>query len=133
MLTIDLKNRTAVRDNIVLIKNGTAVGNYVIDPTPVTFEQLENLYAQYKHSVPNGIRYKFSYFKALSADELKDTDLIAGSNRTKAKEMLEMTLLSGILNGSLRWPDENHWFWQSETDSDFVILKEWFGGNDHDN
>ena len=126
MITVNLSTMTVKRNKTVLISNGVASNGYVISNDPVSFEQLEELYEVYKHSVPNGVRYGNSYFKALSANELKTSDLIAGANRQKAKEELEMALVTGILNGSLVWPDDNKWFWQSERDSDFILLRDWF-------
>ena len=126
MLTINLETKTLKKGKTTLILNGTPQRGYQLSTEPITFEILEALYQEYKHSVPNGVKYKRPYFKALDYEELSTEDLITGANRTKAKEKLELTLLTGILNGSLKWPDESKWFWQSENDKDFVILKKWF-------
>lgn len=126
MLTVDLNTQTVKRNKTILIQNGVPVGNYNIDTAPVTFDRLELLYEQYKHSVPNGVKYKCSYFKALCADDLTTDELTNGANRQTAKEQLELTLIAGILNGSLVWPDDTKWFWQSEKDKDFVLLRDWF-------
>ena len=91
----------------------------------ISFELLETLYTIYKHSVPNGIKYKKTYFKALTYDELSTEDLILGANRQTSKENLEIAIISGVLNGSLVWPDETKWFWQSENDKDFILLRKW--------
>ena len=79
----------------------------------------------YKHSVPNGMRRQRKFFRALPESELSTEDLIAGENRQKAKEKLEMAVLEGSLNGSLKWPDNTKWFWQSEKDPDLIVLKKW--------
>lgn len=125
-MKIDFKRKTAVDGHKVLIKNGVAVGDFKIPDDPVTIEQIEELYAVYKTSVPNGIRYKRPYFRALSADQLTTQNLIAGANRQEAKDKLELTVLIGILNGSLVWPDQTKWFWQSEKDKDLILLRDWF-------
>lgn len=125
MLTINLETKTLKDKNKILIDNGIPVNGYVISSEPITFEQLEELYHIYKHSVPNTIKYKKQYFKALDSNQLDTKDLITGANRQIAKENLELAILIGVLNGSLIWPNENQWFWQSEKDKDFVLLKKW--------
>ena len=126
MKIIDLKTKTMKENGKFLIKNGIPQNGYTLDKTKVTWEELEKAYEEYKHSVPNGVKYHYKYFKALEETELTTEDLITGANRGKAKEKLEWMLLTGILNGSLAWPDEKKWFWQSAKDKDFVLLKSWF-------
>ena len=126
MKIIDLKTKTIKENGKFLIKNGIPQNGYTLDKTKITWEELEKAYEEYKHSVPNGIKYHHKYFKALEEEELSTEDLIKGANRGKAKEKLECMLLTGILNGSLTWPDEKKWFWQSAKDKDFVLLKTWF-------
>lgn len=125
MLTINLETKTLKDKNKTLIDNGIPVNGYIISSEPITFERLEELYHIYKHSVPNTIKYKKQYFKALDSNQLDTKDLITGANRQIAKENLELAILIGVLNGSLIWPNENQWFWQSEKDKDFVLLKKW--------
>lgn len=126
MLIVNLDTHTLKKNKKILIQNGIPQNNYKIDPILITFEKLEELYQAYKHSVPDKIKHKHQYFKALDYEKLTTKDLITGENRSKTKEILETTLLTGILNGSLKWPDESKWFWQSETDKDFILLKKWF-------
>lgn len=130
MITIDLDNLTAYNGKKLIVKNGKPVNNYAVSAKQISFTELEELYAEYKRSVPNGKLYKHNYFKALNAKELNLSDMINGQNRDKAKENLEMSLLTGILNGSLIWPDKNHWFWQSEKDRDFILFRKWFEKGD---
>ena len=122
---IDLDAKTVIRDGVIIIKNGNPQNGYKIDPTPVSFAQLETLYNAYKHSIPDGYDRGKSYFKALTYDQLSLDDLLHGSNRQNAKQNLEMAIITGVLNGSLTWNDDTHWFWQSQIDKDFVILKKW--------
>ena len=126
MKIIDLKTKTMKENGKILIKNCIPQNDYALDKTKITWEELEEAYEEYKHSVPNGVKYHHKYFKALEENELTTEDLITGANRGKAKEKLEWMLLTGILNGSLAWPDEKKWFWQSAKDKDFVLLKTWF-------
>lgn len=123
MLKIDFTTQTAVRDGVTIIKNGVAQNDYVIPDTKITFEQLETLYDEYCHSVPDSKRYRF---KALNANELELKHLTNGKNRRTASETLELTLLTGILNKSLVWKNPKHWYWQSDKYPDFVLLKAWF-------
>lgn len=126
MIKVDLKNKSLIKNKTILIDNGIPQGDYILPSDEVTLETIEELYQVYKHSVPNTIRYRKPYFKALKEEELSTQDLIIGANRQLAKEKLETTLLIGILNGSLKWPDDTKWFWQSPNDKDLVLLKEWF-------
>lgn len=125
MKLVNLESQTVLSDGKPLILNGKAVNGYKIENTNVTFEMLEELYFIYKHSIPDDIHYENMYFKALKYKDLSPTDLIISANRQSAKYNLELTLLTGVLNGSLIWPDDKKWFWQSKTDPDFVILKKW--------
>ena len=129
MLYIDLDTHTLKKGRTVLILNGIPQNGYKIDPSPVSLEYIEKLYEAFKYSVPNGVRYKKNYFMALPEEKLSAEELIIGENRSAAKEALELTLLTGILNGSLIWPEENtQWFMQPapERDKDFVLLRRWF-------
>lgn len=126
MLIIDLESKTLKENGKCLIKEGIPQNNYQISQKPITWEQLEKLYEEYKYSMPNGVKYKKMYFKALEFEDLDTSHLVNGENRTKAKEKLELTLLTGILNKSLTWPDHKKWFWQSIKDKDFILLKKWF-------
>lgn len=129
MLYIDLDTHTLKKGRTVLILNGIPQNGYKIDPSPVPLEYIEQLYEAFKYSVPNGVRYKKNYFMALPEEKLSAEELIIGENRSAAKEALELTLLTGILNGSLIWPEENtQWFIQPapERDKDFVLLRRWF-------
>ena len=50
---------------------------------------------------------------------------MSGIPRDEARERLELAILTGSLNGSLKWEDDKKWFWQSKADPDFIILKNW--------
>lgn len=126
MLIINLNTQSAVLNGKDIIKNGKATNSYHIRQNPVTITELEKLYDRYKHSIPDNIHYKYIYFNALPYNKLNAADMIKGINRRKSKEELELALLEGILNGSLVWHDETKWFWQSENDKDFILLKQWF-------
>lgn len=123
---IDLKTKSVKRGKTYLIKNGKPISNFKIRTSPVTFSEIEDLYETYKYSVPDGTRSKRPYFYALGPEQIPTIKMINGANRQKAKEDLELTLLMGILNKSLKWPNQKQWFWQSEKDKDLILLREWF-------
>lgn len=125
VLQINLKTHTVKNGNKVLMKNGIPKHGFTLSTEPISFQKIEELYQIYKHSVPDDVHRK-TYFKALAYEEMTDHDLTYGANREKSRTDLELTLLAGILNGSLTWPDATKWFWQSETDKDLVLLREWF-------
>lgn len=126
---INFKTKQYIKDGVTLIDNGVAVNGYSIRETPVSVEELENLYHSYKFSIPTEKEEnkRKPYFKALSIDELTSEALFLGINREIAREQLELTLLEGILNRSITWDilHGGNWFWQSKNDGDFIILKEW--------
>lgn len=128
MIDINIETRTAKTGNRFLIKNGRPMNGYTIPDTAVTLSKLEELYAAYKTSVPYGKKGRSKYFYAKEETELTNDQLIYGANRQQAREALELTLLIGILNKTLTWPDDTIWFWQSEKDPDLVILKKWVTG-----
>lgn len=63
MKIIDLKTKTMKENGKFLIKNGIPQNGYTLDKTKVTWEELEKAYEEYKHSVPNGVKYHHKYFK----------------------------------------------------------------------
>lgn len=121
---IDLNTHSMTRNNKILIDHGIPVNGYVVPSTDVTFDLLDNLYQNYKHSVPSPDD-KPGPFKALPYDELSTEDLVEGHQRCDMLEELAFAILIGSINKSLHWPDPNHWFWQSEKDPDFIVLRKW--------
>lgn len=101
------------------------IENCIEDPWHV----LEMLYERYKYSVTNK-DIKKPYFKALKKDELTDANIINGEDRYIARCMLEGYVVLASANGILQWPDDDLWFWQSETDPDLIVLKEWIKQED---
>lgn len=128
MITVNLETRTATKNGQPLIRNGQPVAPFELRETPVTTEELENLYTVYKNSIPGTRPERHAYFKAKTAEEMTQQELINGANREKAQENLEMTLLQGIINGSVKWENHEKWFWQSTRDKDFTILRQWVTG-----
>lgn len=97
------------------------------DEDPLT--ETERLYAIFKRSVPSerSDRRRKEYFKALTADQLDNEDLMFGTGREEARAELELHLLHCIASGRLTWDEQTfgRWFWRSKKDPDLVILREW--------
>lgn len=124
--SIDFKKRT-------LRMNGKNIDPKSVEmPFKEDFDGLmTNLkieYNDYKYSVPSerSEKRQRNYFKALPYEELNDDELCYGMRREKARFILEFHILKAIVDGLLTWQDDwGSWFWQSDTDKDFVILREW--------
>lgn len=85
---------------------------------------LDELYAQYKTSIPSEQDNRKGYFKALSASELTDAQLVLGMPRFEARTRLEAYVLLASMVGNLKWPNPNHWYLTGK-DKDFVILRKY--------
>lgn len=96
------------------------------------FSTVEELYLRYKYSVPSQRSESKSrqYFKALPERDLNDDAMLYGERRDKAQIELELFFLCQVING-FKWNPEKmgKWFWQSKTDKDLVILKNWVEPN----
>lgn len=97
--------------------------NSPLDEDP--WNWIEVLYCEYKHSAPSKHSNNKSYFKALPVEELTDADLAYGYDRDFAQAMLEGYILLANLTGWLTWEFDDYWFYQSDSDRELVILKEW--------
>ena len=89
------------------------------------WEVIEVLYTEFKKSVPSEHSNRKSYFKALSADELSDAELAYGSDRDYAQARIEGYVLLASLQSWLKWEHGTHWFYQSPSDSELIVLKNW--------
>lgn len=88
---------------------------------PVTVEQLEELYAVYKHSIPSEkIMSRTARFHALPESELSDDDMLYGKDREQAEKDLEQGLKGFAIPETA-----GSWFWQSPRDRDLVVLRQW--------
>ena len=94
---------------------------------------IETLYENYKYSLPSersdGRRRQ--YFKALSVDKLTDKQMATGERREVARAKLEGFILCMIVDGFFVWNEKEmgKWFYQSNRDSDLVILRSWIENN----
>lgn len=112
--------------NKVFKLNGKEITVYAPTVTDA-YSEIEELYANFKRSYPSeqSVNHKHDYFKALKAEEMTDSELVNGEDRRLARARLETSFLCWVLNGSLTWDDDTKWFWQSKSDKDLIILKEW--------
>ena len=66
-----------------------------------------------------------------SDNKITDEQLMVAERRETSQASLEGFVLCMIVNGQLIW-DENimngKWFWQSQTDPDLVLLRNWVEG-----
>lgn len=57
-------------------------------------------------------------------------DMMYGEQREFARFELEFFVLMMIMCGALTWQEEwGSWFWQSPTDKDLIILRDWIEPN----
>lgn len=91
---------------------------------------LDDLWINYKHSVPNSKRIKSYFYGALPIEELSTYELANNESRLVAQARLEGFILLANLSGDLIWQEPSHWFWQSKLDKDFIILREWIERKD---
>ena len=90
------------------------------------YAEIERLYAQYKRSVPN--RHEClnrGYFKALSSDALTMAELIENQPRVEARYALEGFIVLASAAGLIPWTNPRYFFWQSTTDPDCIIYRDW--------
>ena len=132
--SINFQSRSMKVGKDYLIKNGECeTGRILYGRHPVSIkEQIEILYRNFKYSCPSerSDSKRKGYFKALPYEELTDGQMIYGENRELAQAALEGYILCAILMGHLKWEDltTEKWYWQSPSDKDLVILKQWIEG-----
>ena len=126
---IDLCNKTIKVNGKCLIESGEVVCNqfkdFEFDELINETLDLDDLYSQYKYSMPNEKEDRRHYFKALSASELTDAQLVCGMPRYEARIQLEAYILLASLVGILKWVNPNYFYWQSVKDKDFIILRKY--------
>lgn len=116
---------------INLVNNECKLNGQIIVLTSAISDSLVNdlnyIYREYKESYPSERSKKGkSYFKALDFEEMTDDMLVLGGERTVQQALLEGFVLSQRDNIREQFfTDNDNWFWQSNEDEDFIILKEW--------
>lgn len=128
--SIDFPSRSFKLSGKPVIRNGQYEGELGVPSCTEEefFANVEELYRRYKHSIPSERSESRSrrYFSALPEKDLDDEDMLYGQRRDRAQAELELYVLCQILSG-LKWNPETmgRWFWQSPTDKDLVILRQW--------
>ena len=133
---IDFEKQTMKIGKQKIIDNGKWDENRtLIDGVDDIFDTLEvlcsvkHLYHKYKYSLPSerSDSKRQKYFKALSADQISDEQLMCAERREVAQCKLEGFILCMILIGKFTWLEDvmGKWFWQSKDDLDLVILRGW--------
>ena len=131
---INFKNRALKIGKEFLVADGLYDGDRVLYldcdlEMSEVLSYIETLYENYKYSLPSerSDNRRRQYFKALSVDKLTDAQMATGERREVARAKLEGFILCMIVNGLFVWSSEEmgKWFWQSKTDPDLVILRNW--------
>lgn len=131
---VNFKERSVRLDGKIVVQNGNFGENiYEGDADDFTLERtlstIEQLYQEYKHSVPSerSESHRRTYFNALPEKELSDNDMLYGERREVARALLEVYVLEAVCRGWLYWdePTMGKWFWQSKKDKDLIILRQW--------
>ena len=65
------------------------------------------------------------YFKALSSDSLTMQELMENMPRPEARMALEGFILLASVNGLIPWHNPKYFFWQSATDPDCIVYRDW--------
>lgn len=127
---VDFQSRSLKIDGKYVIKEGKYEGDLGASSSNEDefFTTVEELYSRYKHSVPSERSESKSrqYFTALPERDLSDEAMLYGERRDKAQIELELYILCQIILG-FKWNAEKmgRWFWQSKSDKDLVILRDW--------
>ena len=129
--TINFQNRTCRVNGEVVVSEEIAARDWKQHgslPLSVALHRIEKAYRNYKHSVPSerSESHRRSYFKALSATELSDEDMMYGEQREVARCKLEIRLLTYIIQVYITLQKECcSLFYQSPNDKDLIILRSW--------
>lgn len=111
----------------IRLTDGTVVElDGLIDFEGDPYAEIERLYQQFKRSVPNRHeRLNRGNFKALSSDALTMEELTGNMPRVQARYLLEGFILLASAEGRIPWRVPAHFFWQSPTDPDCIIYRDW--------
>lgn len=131
-IKIDLVAKTLIIGKQTIIEKGNEIqykikvgdDEYAWDCLIEKKQDLDELYNQYKYSVPSERDNGKHYFKALSANELSNAQLVYGMNRLEARVRLEAYILLAWMRGLISWTDTSRFYYQGK-DKDFVILKKY--------
>lgn len=98
----------------------------------IILQMIDCLYKRYKYSIPSkrSDSKRKVYFKAFPMEEISDEKLVM-ERREISQARLEGFILCMILEGRFVWDEKKlgKWFYQSNEDSDLVILRKWIENN----
>ena len=120
-----IENAEVKQHKIKVYDNEYEFNELIDDPMSINVNEL---YKQYKYSSPSERDGGKHYFKALTAEELTDAQLVTGMARLEARIRLEAYILLYALYREhlIIMPNNtNKWYWQGE-DKDFVVLRKYF-------
>ena len=138
-IRIDLTHKSIWSDKLCIMRNGKLLMQSVrlengevcelegiIDFEGDAYGEIERLYAQFKRSVPNRhVKLNKGYFKALSSDSLTMQELMDNIPRPEARMALEGFILLASVKGLIPWHNPKYFFWQSATDPDCIVYRDW--------
>lgn len=138
-IRIDLTRKSIWSDKLCIMRDGKLLRQSVrlenrevceleglINFEGDAYAEIERLYAQYKRSVPNRhVKLNRGYFKALSSDSLTMGELMDNMPRPEARIALEGFILLASVEGLISWHNPRYFFWQSPTDPDCIIYRDW--------
>ena len=134
---INFEKRNMKVGNDFLIKDGEFDESKELVSGPydmrIILNMIGELYKIYKYSLPSerSDNKRRKYFKALPMEEITDEQLMVAERREISQAALEGFVLCMIVSEQLVWDEEimnGKWFWQSEMDSDLVLLRSWVEG-----
>ena len=128
-----LRNGQIVRPSVRLENGEVCELDGLIDFDGDPYTEIEHLYAQFKRSVPNRhVRLNKGYFKALSSDALTMEELMDNMPRPEARIALEGFILLASVAGLIPWHNPKYFFWQSPTDPECIVYRDWIIQEDGD-
>ena len=138
---VNLETKSLHIDRKPVIENGVLFGerrelfeqddfkefeDIVVGVLDFPWATIDYLYDKYKYSMPTkNSKANKPYFKAAETREITAQQMACRHHRDKAQMMLEGYILFTSMMGYLEWDNPEHWFWQSTTDKDLVVLKKW--------
>ena len=128
---IDLESKTLIVGNVKWFDSGKKTAfcpdEEIMNIDKPVMDLLEEMYHEYKYSYPNEAetKRKRNYFKALTAEEMADEELVNGIDRRLARILLEGFILLAVISDRLKWKGEwGSWYYQGK-DKDLIILRKW--------
>ena len=138
-IRIDLERKSIWSERLCIMRNGKIVHPSIrlengeeyqldglIDFEGDVYSEIERLYVQFKRSIPNRhVKLNKGYFKALSSDSLTMQELMDNMPRPEARMALEGFILLASVAGLVPWHNSKYFFWQSSTDPDCIVYRDW--------